>query len=289
MRLAKIVDHEGHVDEAGPGRHIGEVGMSPRAEGGLVDAYKAGLQATWGVKKFNLDDLFVRFFRIAERRIAEMTGQGIVAYICNYSWLALPSFTVKRQSLTRSFERMWIENMHGDRTITKYGPDGRTSETVFAVDGFSAGIRQGVATVLMVRTHLDRQPEYRIRNTIDASRAAQRRVDLLASLDDPDFDNRYERLDPTRANRYLLRSYGAVSSTYADWPSIGELARVSPLPGMLEKRGGGLIGLDRDELAGRMQGYLDPTLDFQQAMISNPKLAKDRTRYEPIKARQRVM
>jgi len=28
-----------------------------------------------GIKKFNLDELYVRFFRLAERRIAEKTGK----------------------------------------------------------------------------------------------------------------------------------------------------------------------------------------------------------------------
>ena len=34
-----------------------------------------------------LNDLYVRFFRMAERRIAEKTGQGVVCFISNYSWL----------------------------------------------------------------------------------------------------------------------------------------------------------------------------------------------------------
>ena len=136
-------------------------GLSPDDEGGLVEAYKKGLQAVWGVKKFNLDDLYVRFFRIAERRIAQGTGRGIVSYISNSSWLSLTSFTVMRQSLLASFDRIWVENMHGDRTITEYGPDGRSSETVFAIDGFSPGIRQGVATALLVRTGQQKEPIYR--------------------------------------------------------------------------------------------------------------------------------
>ena len=43
-------------------------GVSPAEESGLVEAYKDGLQRDWGIRKFNLDDLYVRFFRIAERR-----------------------------------------------------------------------------------------------------------------------------------------------------------------------------------------------------------------------------
>ena len=40
-----------------------------------------------------LNDLYVRFFRMAERRIAEKTGQGVVCFISNYSWLEGLSFT----------------------------------------------------------------------------------------------------------------------------------------------------------------------------------------------------
>jgi hypothetical protein len=55
-------------------------GTSPDEELGLVEQYKAGLQKEWGIHKFNLDELYARFFRIAERRIQE-TGQGIVCFI----------------------------------------------------------------------------------------------------------------------------------------------------------------------------------------------------------------
>lgn len=181
----------------------GCAGVSPEDEGGLVDPYKVGLQSRWGVRKFNLDDLYVRFFRIAERRIAEGTGRGVVSYISNSSWTGLPSFTVMRESLLRSFDRIWIENMHGDRTITEYGPDGRSSETVFAVDGFSPGIRQGVATALLVRTGNSKTPLYRYRDDLNASVAAKRRADLLTSLEDTEIDSRYLLLAPKETNHFL--------------------------------------------------------------------------------------
>lgn len=67
-------------------------GTSPAEEEGLVDVYKEGLVKEWGIKKFNLDDLYVRFFRLAERRIVEKTGKGIVCYISNFSYLGDPSY-----------------------------------------------------------------------------------------------------------------------------------------------------------------------------------------------------
>jgi hypothetical protein len=87
------------------------------AEGiSLVAPYKAGLREKWGIKKYNLDDLFVRFFRIAERRIAERSGKGIVCYISNYSWLFLPSFATMRERFLREFDSIHIDNLNGDVT-----------------------------------------------------------------------------------------------------------------------------------------------------------------------------
>src|SRR5690606_8133280 len=47
-------------------------GVSPEEEQGLVEPYKEGLQDQWNIRKFNLDELYVRFYRLAERRIVEM-------------------------------------------------------------------------------------------------------------------------------------------------------------------------------------------------------------------------
>ncbi len=264
-------------------------GVSPEGEGGLVDPYKVGLQAKWGVKKFNLDDLYIRFFRIAERRIAEKTGRGVVSFISNSSWLSLTSFTVMRESLLGSFGRMWIEYMHGDRTITEYGPDGRSSETVFAIDGFSSGIRQGVATSLLVRSGNTANPIYRYRNDLDASDAAERRTALLATLEEPNANDHYEVPRPTPANRFLLCPVTATHAEYREWPALGALLRTPPLPGLLEKRSGGLIGFDRARLESRMRDYLDPTKSFEQARLANPALAIDRARYGAKAARTRVI
>ncbi|MFH0792902.1 MAG: hypothetical protein V2A74_02595, partial [bacterium] len=57
-------------------------------------------QGGWGIKKFNLDDLYVRFIRIAERRIVK-SGKGVVSFISNYSWTSEHSCPVKLFRLHR--------------------------------------------------------------------------------------------------------------------------------------------------------------------------------------------
>ena len=56
-------------------RRITLLPAKPREEEGLVAPYKEGLIKKWNIKKFNLDDLYVRFFRMAENRITK-TGKG---------------------------------------------------------------------------------------------------------------------------------------------------------------------------------------------------------------------
>jgi predicted helicase len=108
-------------------------GTSPASEGGLVEPYKQGLQDRWRVRKFNLDDLYIRFFRVAERRVAERTGQGIVCFISNYSWLSYGSFVVMRERLLSEFDTIWIDNLNGDsRETGKLTPDGDPDPSVFS-------------------------------------------------------------------------------------------------------------------------------------------------------------
>ena len=263
-------------------------GTSPEEESGLVEPYKDGLISKWKIKKFNLDDLYVRFFRIAERRIAQ-TGRGVVSYISNYSWTREPSYVVMRQHLLQSFDKFWIENMHGDRNRTEYAPDGTTSETVFAMQGFSPGIRQGIVVGLAVKTGKVSEPKIvRYRDDIDAGRAEARRQQLLDSLTVAPFDDQYEIADPQPWNRLSFRPRD-VGSTYLAWPKLPDLGALEPVNGMMEKRGGALIDKDRSALAARMQTYFDKTIDWPAFELLGHPLAKDAARYNAKKTRTKAL
>ena len=72
-----------------------------------------------------LNDLYVRFFRMAERRIAEKTGRGVVCFISNYSWLDGLSFTGMRERYLEAFDVIRIDNLNGDKYTTgKTTPEG---------------------------------------------------------------------------------------------------------------------------------------------------------------------
>jgi len=279
-------------------------GTAAEEEGGLVETYKGAYtdakgqrryrlndpatRGGWGIKKFNLDELYVRFFRIAERCIAEMNGTGVVSFISNNSWVSEPSFVILRQQLHQAFDRIWIENMHGNRKISEYAPDGRVSETVFAIPGFSPGIRQGTVVSTWVRKngkHAGAEVLYR--DDLDEAKAADRRAHLLHTLDEKSFRRHYLTAAPTAENRFSFLPM-RVSVEYMTWPALPDLALKSSYNGPVERRGNALISLQREPLLERMRAYFDATVSDEVVAALHASLMMTGNRIEGPKARKKI-
>jgi hypothetical protein len=268
-------------------------GTSPEEEAGLVEPYKEKLntpvaEGGWGIKKFNLDDLYIRFFRIAERRILK-TGRGVVSFISNNSWVEHQSYVVLRLHLLEGFDKFWVENLHGDRNISEYGPDGRTSETIFALKGFSPGIRQGVVTSLWVKTGKPKEKPAVVlfRDDINASKAAVRRQQLLDSLAVDNLEEKYEAAMPSKENRHSFRPM-TLRPNYLKWPRVSELCIVRS-DGFFEKRGGALIDIEREALEQRMRMYYDIKTEWGALAALGTGLTKDAARFNAKDARAKVL
>ncbi len=90
-----------------------------------------------------LNDDYVKFIRFAQWRI-EQTGYGILAFICNHSYLDNPTFRGMRQSLMNSFDDIYILDLHGNARKKETAPDGSKDENVF-------DIQQGTAIGIFIR------------------------------------------------------------------------------------------------------------------------------------------
>jgi len=55
---------------------------------------------------------------MADRRIVENTGKGIVSFISNYSWLDGLSFTGMRERYLEAFDHIWVDCLNGDKFKT---------------------------------------------------------------------------------------------------------------------------------------------------------------------------
>ena len=284
-------------------------GRSPKEEGGLVDIYKGAYNVKvplkngkekvitkyrlsdpiedggWGIKKYNLDELYVRFFRIAERRIVA-SGKGIVSYISNFSYLDYPSFVIMREKLFEEFDDIRIDCMNGDsRETGKLTPDGAPDPSVFSTKQSPVGIKKGTAICVMVRKEKrGKKAHVWFQNYWGISK----RTDLLDSLGSKDFDKKDGKAQPDKTNRYSFKPT-TVGGEYMAWPCVVEICGVPPTNGLMEKRGGSLIDIDRDELVKRMKLYYDAQVDWDTLRSGGHGLTNDAARYDAKKCRLKVL
>ncbi len=120
---------------------------------GTIDGFKftletddAGRQVSTPLGERNpkwLNDDYVKFIRFAQLKM-DAVEEGVVGVITNHSWLDNPTFRGMRQSLMRSFERIYVLDLHGSAKKKEHAPDGSKDENVF-------DIQQGVAISLFVK------------------------------------------------------------------------------------------------------------------------------------------
>lgn len=92
--------------------------------------------------KWLLDD-YVKFIRFAQSKI-EAQDSGIIAIICNNSFLDNPTFRGMRWHLLNSFDKIYILNLHGNARKKESCPDGSKDDNVF-------DIMQGVCISVFVK------------------------------------------------------------------------------------------------------------------------------------------
>ncbi|MDZ4774753.1 MAG: type ISP restriction/modification enzyme [Planctomycetota bacterium] len=265
-------------------------GVSPAEEDGLVEPYKEGLSKEWGIRKFNLDDLYVRFFRIAEQRIVEKTGEGIVCFVSNFSYLSDASFVEMRRRLQQGFDHIWIDCLNGDsRETGKLTPDGKPDPSAFSTEQNPQGIKVGTAIGLFAR-----RPRTRTKQKVHATEfrefwGREKRADLLNSLDAKEKRFAYKAANPDQTNRYSFIP-STVSDRYLSWPKLVDLCAINPANGLMEKRGGALIDIDRAALERRMRAYFDPKVEWSGLQEIVPGLTTKAARFDsPSSVRNKLI
>ncbi len=92
--------------------------------------------------KMLLDD-YVKFIRFGQWRI-DQTKQGVLAFITNHGYLDNPTFRRMRRSLEKSFDQMYVTDLHGNTKKKEAAPDGSKDENVF-------DIQQGVSICFLLK------------------------------------------------------------------------------------------------------------------------------------------
>lgn len=273
----------------------GYAGASMAEERDLSNAYRVAKTGPQPQGQ-GLNDLYVRFFRMAERQIAEHAGRGIVSYISNYSWLDGLSHTAMRERFLDVFDQIWIDNLHGDKYRTgKLTPEGLPDPSAFSTPSNREGIQVGtaIATLLCTgRDHCEKnlppangaappshaKAQVQVRSFWGAGKRK-----LLAECDAASSPV-WQTIAPAAVLGHVLAPL-ATAVNYLDWPRLPELFPVS-YPGVKTSRDAALIGIDRPELEQRMQRYFDSNVTDSTIAQEIPALMQNGTGFMALTERQ---
>lgn len=256
-------------------------GMAPAEseERELSNAYRDSSEEVPDPQGHGLNDLYVRFYRMAERQIAEHSGRGVVSYISNYSWLDGLSHTGMRERYLEAFDRIWIDDMNGDKYRTgKRTPDGDPDPSVFSTDYSRIGIQVGTAVSVLCRSNGGGADGVHYRQFW----GNEKRAHLLDTADLSDTDG-YELIEPP-AELGLPFMPRATGADYLDWPKLPEVFPTN-FPGVKTSRDDAVVDTDRDRLVRRMQEYFDPDVSDETIAERYPRLMNETRRFDPHEAR----
>ena len=251
----------------------GFAGMAVDEERELSQAYR-NTKRVRRPEGQGLNDLYVRFFRMAERRIAEKTGQGVVCFISNYSWLDGLSFTGMRERYLEAFDAIRIDCLNGDKYKTgKTTPEGAPDPSIFSTPEDPVGIQVGTAIATLVRKR-DHAPAQSVgfrhlwgqgkHNELVATSASHPK-DLYAGV-------------APLLHLGLPFADLAVSDGWQDWPALPDLFPTS-FPGVKTSRDGFLVDVDLDRLKQRVADYFDADLSHEDITRLYPGVMKSTARF----------
>ena len=231
-----------------------------------------------------LNDLYVRFFRMAERRIAEKTGKGIVCFISNYSWLDGLSFPGMRQRYLKAFDIIRIDNLNGDKYRTgKLTPDGDPDPSVFSTKDDPVGIQVGTAIATLARKESHQsaeQVDWRDLWGVKKLQALEQTAGTKpAAL--------YGFVRPM-AGLGLPFSPVTVSDEWFEWPLMTELFPAF-FPGVKTSRDAFLVDIDPERLEDRVKDYFDSSLSHGEISLRYPMVMQEMPRFPARKVRDSLL
>lgn len=127
--------------------YLGEGGKSEGWLGRLMNDYKKEPGGIEKLKEKNskwINDLYVKFIRLSSHLI-EKNGSGVLGFITNHGYLDNPTFRGMRWHLLKSFDKIWILDLHGNSKKKELSPDETPDKNVF-------DIQQGVSIIIACKS-----------------------------------------------------------------------------------------------------------------------------------------
>ena len=188
-----------------------------------------------------LNDDYVKFLRFAQMKM-DQVEEGVVGVITNHSWLDNPTFRGMRQSLMRSFEQIYVLDLHGNAKKKEQAPDGSKDENVFDIE-------QGVAiTIFVKRKGLERGLWHA---DLWGSRISKYKASMVTDLKHSDF----RKLNPFAGNYVFQIENESSRSEYDEGKKLNEIFVINSV-GIVAGRDSLCIQFSKKELMESLRRFV---------------------------------
>jgi predicted helicase len=199
----------------------------------------------------NIQDDYVKFIAFAQWKISQ-TGEGMLGFITNHSYLDNPTFRGMRQSLVKTFNEIYILDLHGNSLKKEACPDGSKDENVF-------DIRQGVAIGLFIKKKDAKDSEV---YHSEAWGTREKKYEFLLVNDIKTIE--WKKLEPKSEFYLFVPRNEELLEEYSKWLKITEVFPLNSV-GIVTARDNFVIDSDKKALESRI-------LNFKNSKLSDDDL-----------------
>lgn len=194
-----------------------------------------------GERKDWLQDDYVKFFRFAQWKI-EQNKQGVLGFITNHAWLDNITFRGMRASLLKTFDEIYIVNLHGSTIKKEKTPEGGKDGNVF-------DIRAGVAIAICVKTGKAKD-----KKVFYADKYGLREEKYEWLLKNDYKSTKWIKLNPKSPNYYFVPKEEKGRKGYEEFNKITDIFPVNST-GVLTARDNFVIDFNKQSLEARIRMF----------------------------------
>lgn len=214
----------------------------------LVSDYKAGLNE----KNIQpLSDDYIKFIRFGQHYI-DKTGEGVLAYISNNSFIDGIIHRRMRKHLLESFDKIYILDLHGNSKKKETASDGGVDKNVF-------DIMQGVSINIFIK---NKSSKNKLAEVYHSDIYGSRNFKYQSLTESSLKDYNWQKLDCKKPNYFFVPKDYSQYSSYSEGFKIDQLFKIYNT-GIETGRDDFFIGWDDESLKNKVEYVFNNRFDAE--------------------------
>jgi predicted helicase len=220
----------------------------------LIEDYKYVDGDHFGEKKHWLHDDYVKFIRYGQHFV-EKNGEGVLTYINNHGFLDNPTFRGMRWNLLKTFDKIYVLDLHGNTMKNETPPNGKKDENVF-------DIQQGVSINIFIKDSISKSDTLADVYHCDLWGKRSHKYTKLWESDIADLE--FQHIEPVDPFYFFVPLDYSIAASYNEGFSLENLFNEN-VTGIVTARDSLVIDSRREKLLERMDKFSN--LDISDSEI----------------------